>query len=63
MLPWQEFADHAANDRCATQTTAHQHLKAEFTRVVFDQVQSDVMDLNGSTIFGSSVDGNLEFAG
>ena len=61
LVPGQELADHAADDRRAAHAAAHLHFEAEFAFGVAKQVQADVMPGGGGAVFQSTADGDFEF--
>ena len=62
MLPGQEIANHAADDRGTTEAAAHQYLKAQLAGRVLHQIEADVMRLHRSAVFCRRIHGELEFA-
>ena len=63
MLPRQELAHDAAQDRRAAHAAARHHLEAHFASGVAHGRQADVVHGNGGAVFLGAIDGDLEFAG
>ena len=62
LLPGQELADDAADDRRAAHAAADQHLEADLAGVVLQQLQADVVPADGGAVFARAGDGDLELA-
>ena len=62
VLPRQELVDERADHRRTAQATADQHAEAQLAGGVVHRLQADVVDFDGGTVSGRTVDGDLELA-
>jgi hypothetical protein len=61
-LARQEFADHVADHRRAPEAAADDHAGADLTRLVFHDVDADVVHQHRRAVFAAGRDGDLELA-
>ena len=59
---WQKLANRMADHRGAAEAAAGDDARADFTFVIFDDLNADIVNQNGGAIFGAGIDGDLEFA-
>ena len=60
-LPRQEFANHMADDRCASEPAADQHAKSDLAGLVAHRVHADIVDERRGAIDRRPAHCNLEF--
>ncbi|MNS09735.1 hypothetical protein D3C72_412300 [compost metagenome] len=60
VLPRQEFVDERADHRSTTEAATDQHTETQLTSGVVHRLKADVVNFNGRTVSGRTVDGDLE---